>query len=632
MVNYVQLNQGMNRLGNIAAGVGDFMQRERELDLASRQQTMAEDAQAILNETRAYKLRMAKMAEHGKSFMATINEATQARKADGSRFNSLDEYLDSPQGGHAVDRIVQSLADTNSQYKKALGGRIPRAVRGEDGRYRVQVQEGENWVDTPMTFTGAELAQRGRLDAASAGLAELIYFKRDAERKAAAGELSPEQYQQTITEIQAQGEELLTRAEKSGIPRDVVIRTSRQGGTGYSEMVAEPSDAGVGAVGGKVTTGALGEIPETGLDAYMTPRREGQSSAAYVGETIGNVVRGTAGRSLGIVKDVWSGMATPIAEGAGGFLRGALDLDGDAGAGNPGEKRAQNVVPPAAQLWTSAGIPPSVVQEKAVTPTPQNTAEGPTRIRVAQAERALSRAASSVEDARDAAIQYANSSVIMGVQPDPRIMENLYAGDDMRGTNREMAVMQAQMDLDFAKSYRAAQRTGTQNLTNQLKIRDQLLQEQEQAAENAAERAVRPDAKNRSEAVKQLKGAIFSSYGVYRGQFANLGVDTSALPMSMATFPMVADLLAKYHSRDNADRAHNANLGWLGQVREPKTLMAYINKTIATADPEGTFATIRQSLAASPGNANLSPDELDNAAREIFRSFKDPDIDIEAQP
>lgn len=638
MANFIQLNQGLSRLGNIAADVGSFIQNERQLDLASRRQTMDEESAKIVNEGRAYDLRMKKMGEHGRNLMATINEAVQSRKPDGTKFNTLGEYLDSDQGVAAVDRMVSSLADTNSEYKRQLGGRPVRAQKNADGRYQVMVQDGEQWSPTDVTFSGEELAQKGRLDAASAGLAELIYFKRDADRKLAAGELSPTQHREIVTQIQQQGSELLDGAERVGIPRDTVIQTSRKGGEGYSQMVSEDQLHDYAAAGGGTALGGdeqevvdeVGGSPRLGnLDAYMPERREGQSAASHFGESVGGLVRGTAGAAASSMLGVAKGIAEPIVDTTGGVARGVLGLTD----GNPGETRAENPIPPAAQVWTQAGIPTTVTQKNAVTPTPQNTAPGPTQIRVARAERSLDQAINgTTEDARDAAMQYANTSVIMGVQPNPEIMANLYAGDDMRGSGREAAVWQAKMDMDFAKSMRTAQRTGTQDLTNQLKIRDQILQEQEQASENAAQRAVRAGAKDRSEVVKQLKGSIFSSYGTYRNEFANLGFDTAALPQSMSTFPMVADLLAKYHSRDMADRAHNANPGWFGTVKSPKTLMAYINKTIATADPAGTFATIRQGLAASPGNANLTPDQLDEAAREIFRSFNDPDIDLEAQP
>lgn len=620
MANFIQLNQGLSRLGNIAADVGSFIQNERQLDLASRRQTMDEESAKIVNETRAYDLRMKKMGEHGRNLMATINEAVQSRKSDGTKFNTLGEYLDSDQGVAAVDRMVSSLADTNSEYKRQLGGRPVRTQKNADGRYQVMVQDGEQWSPTDVTFSGEELAQKGRLDAASAGLAELIYFKRDADRKLAAGELSPTQHRETVTQIQQQGSELLDGAERVGIPRDMVIQTSRKGGEGYSQMVSEDELHAYAASGGGNAVG--GDEQEVLGDVELAP--EGSPSAANLGQYAGSVARAAVTAPAMAMRSVMQ----PVVDAASGFVRGALGV-----SSNPGQTRVENPVPPAAQVWTQAGIPTTVTQKNAVTPTPQNTAPGPTQVRVSRAERSLDQAINGTsEDAKDAAMQYANASVIMGVQPNPEIMANLYAGDDMRGSGREAAVWQAKMDMDFAKSMRTAQRSGTQDFANQLKARDQYLQELKQVTGAAAEAAVRGDAKDRSGKVKQLEGRIAQGFGTYRNEFTNLGVDTASLPMSMATFPMVADLLAKYNSRDMADRAHNADPGWFGTVKSPKTLMAYINKTIATADPAGTFATIRQGLEASPGNASMSPEQLDEAAREIFRAYNDPDIDLEAQP
>lgn len=637
--NFVQLNQGLRSLGNSVASAGEFAQNERRLDLADREMKVAEDTAAINNETKAYDLRMRKMQEHGRTLLATVNEATQSRKPDGSRYNTLGEYLDSDQGAAAAERMVQSLADTNSQYKKTLGGRPVRTLKGPEGRYQVHVQEGDQWTQltdesgVPVTFSGQELAQRSRLDAASAGLAELIYFKRDAQRKFEAGQIPRAEYETIVTQTRDQGEQILAGAERLGIPREEVINTSRQGSAGYAQMASDEdlqayaANGGGRALGGEdqpVVDEAMGRPALGDLDSFMPERQPGQSTASILGASTRGVFDATVGQVAGRAKDAVTAAVDSVSQ----FAKGFTGQPPSAGGQKPAE-----ALPPNIQTWTQANIPPSVAQQKAVVPTTQNTAPGPTAIRVARTEKALDTALTgSPEDARDAAIQYANASAILGIAPNPGIMANLYAGDDMRGSAREAAIWQAKMDMDFARSYRTAQRSGTQDLSNQLKMRDQILQEQKVVSSAAAEAAVRGDAKDRNGKVKQLEGLITQGFGTYRNEFANLGVDTAGLPMSMATFPMVADLLAKYHSRDLADRAHNSNLGWFGVAKEPKTLMAYINKTIALADPEGTFATIRQGLQASPGNANMSPEELDEAARTIYRSFNDPDIDLEARP
>lgn len=630
MANFVSLGAGLREVGNIASGVGEFIHRERSLNQNDTRLAQGQQALDIQQRAEDERLRMAKNQEYGRQLLGVINEADKAVRPDGSRFNELGEYLASDEGAIARDRLANSLAASNSQFRGRLKGAPVRSTKTADGRFVVEAKDGDQWTPVqgddgaPVSFTGKELAQKARLDAASAGIAELVYFKRDLRNKLASGALTQADYTQQVSDLDGQARQILTQAESIGIPADDVIETSRNGDPSNwqrpTAATEEPSRL-VNAV--KKAAPVLGQMP--GLSGVLP------AAGVFVDQLLGGPNRDSNGPDAPVISRMIAGEPSLKIDTNNRFIEQRTKMLTDKGLDPSTDetiqaRQAENIrlsqraaqqeavkQPGGAQTKQPVAPPPWAAPlgpdaDKLVEPSPENTRPAQQVARSARATQVVSRAMrpdASADDGRSAALQYANAMTIMGQNPDSMILANLYAGDDMRGSAAEIA----QQELQYYKTAVQKQASNTQDFSNTLKLRKQIATEQETAAEAAAEKAVDPNDPNRSETVKQLKNAIYLGMSTHNNDLKIMGVDTTKLMGSMATLPMVADLLSKYYVEDIRAARHNSSAGWLTSKKQRTTVMNKVMKEVYVMDPEGFKRQLYLGLVAGrePGTAADDP-------------------------
>jgi hypothetical protein len=626
MPNFVSLGAGLRDVGNIASGVGDFMQRERQMDQGDRRLDQGDRDLNMRKEAQDHLFRQQKNQEYGRQLMGVINEANQSARPDGTKFKDLGEFLESDQGSSARDRLTNALADSNSQYRDKLKGAPVRSVRNADGRFIVEAKQGDTWAPVagddgqPVSFSGTELAQKSRLDAASAGVAELIYFKRQAKQALDSGHMTQEEYETQVSQLDDQAGQVLDGAEKAGIPREQVVETSRQGDPVNWKDSKPPASA--------ETPSRLGNAIKQGVaaaGAFPGQSGYGVGLATFAKE----LIKGPPGSEQSTVTaPLINPPANPTNMGVGQFNAPAPATQ------QPGEAKA---TPPSAPAW-AAPLGPDAT--KVVTPNEKNTHPVQQEARANRAIDSLERVSlptASSADGRDAALQYANASTIMGQQPNPQILANLYAGDDMRGS----AAAAASRELQYYKAAVKQKATGTQDFANTLKLREQNYKEQNRAAEMAAEAAIPPappglkggDAARTAQA-KQLKNAILLGMSTHNNDLKVIGIDTGQLIASVSTLPVVADMLAKYYIEDMNAARHNASGSkvfspstWLKTAKERTTVMSKVLKRLSIIDPEQFKNRIAIGIIAGrePG---MAPDDpiLKQRLDKTIEYFKQMEI------
>jgi hypothetical protein len=617
MANYVALGAGLRDIGGIASGVSDFLQRERQLDQGDRRLGQADRELDMRQEAQDHTIRQQKNQAYGRQLMGVINEAAQAARPDGTKFQDLGEYLESDVGASARERLTNALADSNSQYRAQLKGAPVRTVRNADGRFVVEAKQGDTWAPVvgaegqPVSFSGTELAQKARLDAASAGVAEIIYFKRQAKQALDSGQLTPEEYQAQVSQLDSSASGLLDRAEASGLPRDQVVETARMGDpANWQRPEAQQSRLGqalgtavpvasrvAGAAG--VGAGALAGLGTFAREMARSPEGAAPDTMIPLPEPTAAVMPNNMG--MGAFDPARAAVASPTATPA---------------ESQPGSTQA---TVPVAPEW-AAPLGPDA--NKVVQPTEQNTRPVQQETRASRAQQSVTRAMSpnaSASDGRDAALQYANAMTIMGHPPNPTILSNLYAGDDMRGSAAEAAAQ----ELQYFKAAVKNKATGTLDFANTLKLREQIAKERTRAAEVAAEAAIGSNMPERAAAVKQLSNAIELGMSTHNNDLKIMGIDTSQLMSSMATLPMVSDLLAKYYIEDMGAARHNAQTGWFGTKKERTTLMNKVLKEVSVMDPAAFRRQVYLGLVSNrePGMAADDP-KLIEAARKTIEYYE----------
>lgn len=597
MANFISLNAGLNQAGDTARHVGSFLQNERQLEL---DQQRANDYSAQVDMQRKEqqeKFRLQQNTEFARSVLQTTTEASRARKPDGSTFKTYGEYLDSEQGKQSRDLIANGLAKSNSRYRTLIGDRKIRTTRGADGKMTVEAQKGNEWEEVKdpdgnkIQFTGDDLAQQARFDMASAGVAEIVYFKRDAQRKMASGEITEEEYNAVMQDLQTRGASLQDGVSKAGIDFNAVVDSAVRGDPSHPDMPAE----------------AFAQVMAPEAPATATGPQQSVANAA-------NNIRTELGSVF--MED------STIAKGARGvasMLLLGMDVGPQRGASTGGG--ASGVIPATEAQATIDAVIPKAEQRGIIPPPATEPPPGQKNMHVNRANVVLERIAQpdtrvSAEQAHDAAVSYANAMVINGWQPNPQILANLYAGDDMAGSMQHGAALRAKYDIQYMKNHAAAQKVNAGNADLSLKLRKQVIAEREKAAEAAAEASFAPGVKDRGEAVKQMKSLIDNGFSVYASQLGHLGYIPSELPSSLATLPQFAQIFAKYYKEDLNTTRHN--LGetdnwhdWFPNLKEHKTLMDKVMKEVYVMDPKAFANKVYSSVVAA------YPDRQANDPRNI---------------
>lgn len=633
MANYVSLNAGLQQAGNTAARVGQFLQNERSLELDQQRANDYSQQVDIQQKEQNEKFRLQANTEFSRAVLQATTEASRARKQDGTPYTSFGEYLSSDQGGTSRDMIVNGLANSNSRYRAALGGKPIRAVKGKDGRFVVQTQDGNNWIDAtgedgqPVSFSGDELAQKARFDMASAGVAEIVYFKRDAQAALSRGDISQAEYEERIAGLQQDGQRLQEGATKAGMDFNAIVDSAMQGDPGHPSMPSGAFEQIVTPEAPVKSKGLLRDFGQDVLAAGETPITDVRSALAR------GVYNATGGPVMSkVLSDFGIGGADAKAEkqisigGVDGTITAKDSTLADVRANTEIQNNPEQIPKSSMEQLVDSVIPPEA-RGRVIAPP---TSEPPAAMKQMHSKRAevvLDRAATggnSREAAQDAAIAYANGMIINGYQPNPQILANLYAGDDMAGTGQQANALRAKYDIQYMKNHAAAVKANAQGADTSLKLRKQIIAERNAAAQAAAEAAVNPGMPDRAEHVKQMSALIDNGFSIYASELGHLGYIPSELPSSLATLPQFAQVFAKYYKEDLSTTRFNSQErdAWFPNLKEHKTLMDKVMKEVYVMDPRSFTERVYNSVIAEHPDRNPDDPRTIDQVKQVIEHYK----------
>jgi hypothetical protein len=625
MPNFVSLNAGLRQGGDTASRVGQFLQNQQSLEIDQQRANDYSQQVDLQKREQAEKFRLQANTEFSRAVLQSTTEASRARKPDGSTFNTFGEYLDSEQGAKSRELIVNGLANSNSRYRASLGGKPIRSVKGKDGRHIVQVQEGADWVDAKgadgqsVSFTGDELAQKARFDMASAGVAEVIYFKREAQRALSSGQITQAQYQEQIQQLQQQGQQLQQGVTKAGMDFDQVVESAIKGDPGHQDM---PPEAFAQIM--------ADEPPAKAAGMEASTQQAGANVRTALGEDFmadSTIAKGARGFASMLGMDLNPTTSKQVQAGGVDATITAKDSTLAGVKANTEIQINPEQAPKSEFEQLTSAITAPADRSRLVAPPATEPPAAMKQMHTKRADVVLDRAATgagSPETARDAAIAYANGMIINGYQPNPQILANLYAGDDMAGTGQQANALRAKYDIQYMKNHAAAVKANATNAATSLAIRKQIIVEREKASNAAAEAAIHPGVSDRTEHVKQMTALIDNGFSIYASELGHLGYMPSELPSSLATLPQFAQVFAKYYKEDLAISRYNDNEkeAWFPNLKEHKTLMDKVMKEVYVMDPRSFTERVYNSVIAEhPDRAPDDPANIDQA-RQIIQHYK----------
>lgn len=492
MPNYAQLNQGLRDVRQIGSNLMDYQTRNRQLDISQensdRSYEINKRDQDRKDTAMAEDMRRQNNLEFGNTWMQVATEAANATRADGSAYDSTGSFL--TDNAAARDAVVNGLGKSNSEYRKMAAGRPMRTVAGPDGKFQVEVNEEGNWqpmagVDgQPVSVGSDELVMASRLEAASAGRAEIIRLDKELQERVAAGEVSEEEGEaQRAQYSQAMGD-IFTTAEQNGISPEDILAMEEQGARNNTpsaadsaatsplriddsqevapnadqqDMVGPPENPNVGpggmaglpwaaqrdmeAVGNHLAESRPSQqVPNAARVGYAETN-EGDSLSARAGKGIRNLAAGAFNEVLSPAFEINRETIGKVTESISDFF-----VNGVFASAEAGEEIRESVKVPVGDSDVTMRTQPTAPAERRA---------GQANAATSTAQRNVSRLSdnSSADDRRRAAITYSNGMLINGLNPNPSILANLEAGDNMRGD----LLRQAELDLEYSKLWSSAQ-------------------------------------------------------------------------------------------------------------------------------------------------------------------------------
>jgi len=343
-------------------------------------------------------------------------------------------------------------------------GRELRTVRTPDGRFQIEANDDGKWAamtgedGSPVMVAADEVTYASRIEAASYGRSEIIRMDQEIQRAQAAGEISSEAAEERRLALSEQNTQIMENAERHGISAEEILEMEAQGAA--NNTGADATAASGGMVGPPEPNrgpggmaGLAWAIEQDAQDAPLQiPRAQileakpDENLAQTAGRTVGNNYRyaynaGATGVEL-LSKPVGAGVS------AVSDFFGAMFASEESG-----EDVSQT--PERVPVRVGSGDDEKTISMLTRTTPPEERRPGQARAKSEQAIRETGRLSgdSSPSERRRAAITYANGMLINGHNPDPRVLANLEAGDNMRGDLKA----QAEMNLKYAQEEGKAQ-------------------------------------------------------------------------------------------------------------------------------------------------------------------------------
>lgn len=502
MVNYVRLNQGLRDAGNIGGRVLDHQTNQRRLDISQqnsdRNYEISKQHQNRQDELQAENMRLQQGQEFGNRLLQASTEAANAGLP-------LEDYL--AKDGQTRDMLAGGLAKSNSKYRAATQGRPVRTVPTEDGVFQVEIQQEDgSWTPAadeggqPVHTTAAELAKASRMEGASYGRAEVLRMDREIQDAVESGQMAPAEAEQALAQLRAQNTQFMQDLTGAGIDPSEVRDMEEQGRQASLQNVASSQNQPQAQPAGLRIEGEPGRLNAQG-NSVAQPQDEGTGLSYTVGREAGQsaaMVRGALGQAAQDAFAVGNAITSSISSLVAGFQSAQPTVEP---SGQP--EKVEVPVDPENQASDVLAIMSAPVPDTSQVPRGQRQAQ---TNRATRAVRQLS-GKPSKKESRAAAITYANGMMINGLRPDPAVLANLEAGDNMRGDLKAAA----ENELKAAEQYAQLSKVDQERVKQNRQDNEQAVESWSNAWGDELERQGFDSA---DDVFNNLRGAYYNHYGL----------------------------------------------------------------------------------------------------------------------